>query len=151
METAQKKGMSKGCLVALIVVGALIVIMLLGMATCWYYRNDLMKFAGTAAINQVKARVAEAPPEGIDTVQFNALVDAFVAKVNDQKDIDMQEYSQVLQTAQYVAGEKELDSALVKRLENSLATYLPELKALQKAPAPEEEENLQPEEPSEDE
>lgn len=141
MEAAQKKGMSKGCLVALIIVAAVVVLVAIGMGTCWYYKDDLMKMAATTAINELKTKIAEAPPEGVDTVYFNALADGFSAKMKDDDKIDMVKYSGLIQTLQDAARGAALDADMVEQVERGMTSYYPELEEIQKAESSEEMEN----------
>ena len=134
MEPAQKKGMSKGCLVAIIVAASLVVLLLILFATCWYYKDDLMKMGGVTAVNTLKTKIAENPPEGVDTVYFNAVADAFNARMKDDPQIDVVKYQEFFQTVQYASGRKEIDAELVERAEQAMFSYYPELKDEIKSP-----------------
>jgi len=138
MEAAQKKGMSKGCLVALIIVAAVVVLVAIGMGTCWYYKDDLMKMAATSAINELKTKIAEAPPEGVDTVYFNALADAFSEKMKDDEEIDLAKYSGFIQTLQDAAKRTELDATAVEAVARGMIDYYPGLKEIKPAESSEE-------------
>jgi hypothetical protein len=133
MESAptQKKGMSKGCLVAIIVAASLAVLLLILAVTCWYYKDDLVKMAGTAAISSIKTKLAENPPEGVDTVYFNAVADRFNQLQDEQKEVDLVKYQEFLQTMQFVAGQKELDADLVDRAVKAMIAYYPELRGIE--------------------
>jgi len=131
MEPAQKKGMSKGCLVAIIVAASLVVLLLILFATCWYYKDDLMKMGGVTAVNTLKTNVAENPPAGTDTVYFNAVADAFTARMKDDPEVDMVKYQEFFQTVQYAAGRKDVDAALVDRAIQAMIGYYPELREIQ--------------------
>ena len=64
MENTQSKGMSKGCLIGLIVGGILVVIIAIGLTTCWIYKDDLVKnmkalididmLSGAAVVKQIE-------------------------------------------------------------------------------------------------
>ncbi len=49
MENPQSKGMSKGCLIGLIVGGIIVVIIAVGLTTCWIYKEDLAKMGPEGA------------------------------------------------------------------------------------------------------
>ncbi|MBN1212747.1 MAG: hypothetical protein JXA92_09240, partial [candidate division Zixibacteria bacterium] len=77
MEGNQKKGMSKGCLVGIIVAAVILVIIIIAGITCYVYKDDLAKMGVVTVINGFKTNLVENPVEGVDTTQFNAMADAF--------------------------------------------------------------------------
>ena len=126
MEGNQKKGMSKGCLIGLIVAGVIIVLIVVGLITCWVYKDDLAKMSIVTVINGFKTELAGQPVEGVDTVQFNALTDAFITKFNEDK-IDYTKYTDFLQKLQTMASTKEITADEVTNLEQMMVDYYPDL------------------------
>ncbi len=126
MEPTQKKGLSKGCLVALIIAGVLLVIIIIAGVTCWYYKDDLARMATGTAIDGIKTTVAENPPEGVDTVQFNALTDAFMVKLNEGQ-LDYEKYGVFMQAIQGVVGDEEITAEEADRLCDAMIDYFPDL------------------------
>ncbi len=126
-EVVKKQGMSKGCLVGLIVVGVLLILIIAISITCWVKREDLAKFGAATVVSQMKERIAKEPPSGIDTVQFDAVSDAFVARVKEAK-LDPQKFSAFMSEIQAIAKDDKVDSAEAVKFMNAVYDYFPELK-----------------------
>jgi len=143
MEGNQKKGMSKGCLVGLIVAGVILVIIIIAGITCYVYKDDLAKMGVVTIINGFKTEMATNPIEGVDTVQFNAMADAFVTKFNEEE-IDYEKYAAFFQQIQLMMEDKEIDAEETDELKRLMANYYPDLEEY--LPAPEMPDTLFPEE-----
>jgi hypothetical protein len=126
MEQQAKKGMSKGCLVGLIVAGALIVLGIIAVVIIYMYKDDIVKFGVRTVAVSVKSEVAAAPPEGVDTVQFNALVDQFVLKL-DSEDRAAEEYASFATLGGEIMQDKKIDAEEVAEIEQAMVTMYPEL------------------------
>jgi len=83
-DQVQKKRMSKGCLVALIIVGILIIAVVVGGIVCYANRDKLVKFGAVTIIEQVKQHVATDPQPGVDTVAVNAVADGLKEHIQQQ-------------------------------------------------------------------
>jgi hypothetical protein len=131
MEQVQKKGMSKGCLVALIIVGALLLIVVIGALSCWFYRVELARMGAVTMMNQVKQMVAENPPQDMDTAQFNSLVDGFVGRLEEDeiadKDTSLMKMAEFMQVMQGVVEDKAVDESDIDQLRNTMVSFYPEL------------------------
>ncbi len=126
-EVAKKQGMSKGCLVGLIVVGVLLILIIAISITCYVKREDIAKFAAVTVVNSVKQMVATDLPPGTDTTQFNAISEAFVKKLNESP-LDSDKYGAFMREIQSIPGDKKVDSAEVVVFINAIYNYFPELK-----------------------
>lgn len=92
---AEGKGMSKGCMVALIVAGAILVLIIASVVVCYVYMDDLAKTTMKNYVPRVKTLIAEQPPVGLDTAQFNTLADTFLARF-DADSLNAQQYGHVV-------------------------------------------------------
>ncbi len=126
MEDVQKKGMSKGCLIGLIVAGVLLVIIIIAGITCYIYKDDLAKMGLVTIINGVKTEITTHPVEGVDTVQFNALADVFITKFNESE-LDYEKYAAVFPQLQAMMSDKKVDAEEVEALKEMMVNYFPEL------------------------
>ena len=108
METTPRKGISKGCLVGLIVGAALVVILITFIVLVYVFRGSLVKAGAAATIREVKTLLAKAPPDGVDTVQFNSLADAFVDRVNLENDDQFEALSGVMTQMYGVVKDKQV-------------------------------------------
>jgi hypothetical protein len=134
MEQVPKKGMSKGCMVALIVGGVLLLLVIIAAVTCYMKREDLAKFGATTIVTSLKTELRQHPIETIDTARFFALSDAFAAKLRTDS-LDYNKYSRFMTTVQSALADKKLDSAEVGMLEEAIVTYYPDLESMVR-PAP---------------
>jgi hypothetical protein len=130
MENAQGKGMSKGCLVALIIAGSLLVVVIILMVTCYIYKDDLAKMAANTLVNGLKVELAKYEYPDVDTVQFNSLADAFVDRLEEEKPLNFQTYSEFMGTLQTVMGDKKFAADEVEVVQEAFVQYYPELKEL---------------------
>ncbi len=128
-EEIQKKGMSKGCLVALIVVGVLVLLVIIAGVTCYFKKDDLVRYGMATMVNSVKIKLSESPATGIDTARVNAISDAFVEKLNESE-IDYDKYGRFGQTVQGLMTDKEIDSAEAELFVGAMIDYFPELEQL---------------------
>jgi hypothetical protein len=126
-EVAKKQGMSKGCLIGLIVVGVLLILIIAISITCYLKREDLAKFGAATVVNGLKEMVAKEPPQGIDTTKFDAVSDGFLKKLKESK-LDGEKYKNFMTEIQSIASDKKVDSAEAVQFMNAIYDYFPELK-----------------------
>ncbi len=129
MEVQAKKGMSKGCLIALIVVGVLVLLLVIVGITCYLKREDLAKYGAVTLINSVKTELNNNPVEGVDTVRVNAVAEAFVEKLQDSK-LDFEKYGQIMQSIQAIMTDKTVDSDEAEDFVQAMIEYFPELEEM---------------------
>ena len=125
----EKKGMSKGCLVALIVVGVLLVMIIAAVAVCYWKKDELLKAGTNAMINSIKTELQSNPVEGADAERFNRVADAFMARM-DSTDIDLQKYGAFAQEVQAVMQDKVIEPEEVEDMIQSMVQYFPELESI---------------------
>ena len=128
MENAPGKGMSKGCLVALIIAGAIAVVVIILMVTCYIYKDDLAKMAAGTLVNGLKSELAKYAYPDVDTVQFNALADDFMERLEEQEPLDFQTYGVFMGTLQSVMSDNKFASDEVAHVQEAFVQYFPELK-----------------------
>lgn len=126
MEQPKKQGMSKGCMVGLIVGGIILVLILVALVTCWYYKEDIMKMGAATAVRGLQTQLVENAPEGVDTTQFKALTEAFVQKVNAEK-LDPEKYADFFSTVQELMRKDTITVDDVRAIEDAMIMYYPEL------------------------
>lgn len=137
MENAPKKGMSKGCLILLIVGSAIVILAILGALTCWYFKDDLAKMGSSTLVNGLKTELGTSDFEDVDTVQFNAMADAFMAKMNAEDPLDWDRYALFMGAIQNVMEDKSFGADEVPIIEDAFIMYYPDLEIM--LPAPPEE------------
>ena len=129
MEQPQKKRMSKGCMVTLIIVLVILVMVIAAAITCWMKKDDLAKYAAQTVIQSVKTQVAEGTAEGIDSVQVNAVTDAFIIKLSESE-LDYEKYQVFFQKIQPLSTDDQVDAAEVAVMMDAMIEYFPELEKL---------------------
>ena len=137
METTPRKGMSKGCLVGLIVTTALVVIVIAGVILIYVFRGSFVKFGAATSVREVKILIAKAPPDGLDTVQFNALADAFVDELKQDENAQFQPLAVLVQQMLDVVKDKKVTREEAKTTGAAMIGMYPDLVKYW-APKPEE-------------
>jgi uncharacterized protein YejL (UPF0352 family) len=128
-EEVQKKGMSKGCLIALIVVGALVLLLVIAAIVCYAKKDDLARYGAATLVNGVKTELHKNPVEGVDTTQINVVAAAFLEKLNESK-LDYNKYGRFMQSIQPILEDKKVDSVEAEKFIQAMVEYFPELKEL---------------------
>lgn len=130
MEEAKKPGMSRGCLVALIIGASLLLIVIIATVTCWYYKDDLLKMGGTQMLNNVKQRVAEGQVPEIDSTQFNAVADSFIVILKQDEEFDLKGFGEFIVKTQKQGTADEIDAQDVEMVMEAMIEFYPELEGM---------------------
>lgn len=138
MENAKKGGMSKGCLVGLIIAGILIVIAIVAVVLIYMYKDEMVKVGATTMTNEVKRMVAENPPEGYDTVAVNAFADAFNEKITADTTLNLQSLGLWIQQLQPLIEDKEVSASDLETIADGMVRMYPELEDARPMEAPAE-------------
>jgi hypothetical protein len=137
-DLAAKQGMSKGLKIGLIVGGCIIVLIAVLIGACFYYMDDIVKMGAVTFVDKAKTTIAANPAEGVDTLQVNAVADAFVKKLNADEAADVEGLGQFVQSLQYLVDKETIDKAETEAFMKAMTDYYPELEELA-APAVSEE------------
>lgn len=124
-----KKRMSKGCLIALIVVGVLLLLVIIAGITCYLKKDELVKYGTTAMVTSIKTKLNDNPVAGVDTVRVNAIADAFIEKMNESE-VDYAKYGPLSGKLQGFMSDEEIDSAEAEQFMQAMIEYFPELEQL---------------------
>ncbi|UCD64398.1 MAG: hypothetical protein JSW34_02885 [Candidatus Zixiibacteriota bacterium] len=125
----KKKGMSKGCLIALIIGIVFVVLVIAAALTCYLKREDVAKFGASTVLTSIKTMVADQGTPGVDTVRFNAVVDNFMEKL-DAEPLDGERFSEFFTEIQPVPSDGAVDSLEAQMVLEAMFNYYPELKDL---------------------
>lgn len=124
-------GLSKGCLIGIIIASALLFLVIVTGVTCYVYRDDLAKWAATFSVEGLKGEVAK-NPEVVDTAKFNLFVDVFIVRVKADT-LDKTRYADFMLAMQPLPKwleDKKLDSAEIMKFSDALVNYFPDLDSL---------------------
>ena len=146
---AEGKGLSKGCMVGLIVGGVIVVLAIIAGITCYMNLDELAKTGITTTISEVSRLASESPQEGVDVEQFKILCDKFNHTVKTDSTFTIATSGQILQSATAVIEDEITDADEARMLIDEMIAMYPELAEF--APAgPEEEQELDSTEITED-
>ncbi len=135
MEESKRQGLSKGCLIGLIVAGALLLLVIIIGVTCYVKRDDLMKFGVAQLMNSMKVEVATQQIPGVDTAQFNGIADAFIAKLNSSE-MQYLEYQKFMTVLQKATTDRNIDSTEIYQLVDAMVAYYPDLESMRLSEQP---------------
>ncbi len=111
------------------------------------YKDSFVKMGGATIAGEVKRLVAEAPPEGCDTVAVNAFTDAFTARLNQEEQLDLQGIALWMQQVQPLIDDKEISASDLESITDGMVRLYPELESLRPGPVGGTSENLESEMP----
>jgi ABC-type transport system involved in cytochrome bd biosynthesis fused ATPase/permease subunit len=124
-----KKRMSRGCLIALIVVGVLLLLVIIA-GILWCLKGEQMIKNSTATqVTGFKTELNDNPVAGVDTVRVNAVADAFIEKLNESE-VDYARYGRFVQALQALQSDEEIDSVRAEQFVQAMIEYFPELEEL---------------------
>jgi hypothetical protein len=121
-------GLSKGCLIGIIIASSLLFLAIVTGITCYVYREDLAKWAASYSMNGLKGEAAK-HPEILDTARFDSFVDSFAVRLKERP-FDAVAYSSFMGAMQPVPKwieDHKLDSAELNSVFDAMVTYFPDL------------------------
>ncbi len=127
MEAQSKKGMSKGCMVGLIVGGVLVLLVIVAGVTCYMKKDDLFKFGAVAIVEQIKQSALNNPQSGVDAEMLESLSDKFAELLNNADSVDYDQVGLFVQTIQNLAADEVVDSVEAKQFMGAMIALFPEL------------------------
>ncbi len=132
---APKKSMSKGCLIAIIVAIALLLLVGAFVYIAIENKTDVVRYGTSMTLNTTKVMLVESNLEGVDTVVFNKAIDDFnILLYADTATLDILAdslrfiaISNVFSFTQTVVADKKIDSSEVTNLIEILVAKYPDL------------------------
>ena len=129
MEQVPKKGLSKGCMVALIIGIVLLVIVIALSITCYLKRDAVIKWGTQSALTMVKTEIGKTPVPGVNADKFGIIVDSFLTRMQGEP-LDYQKYQLFVPVLQKLGADKVVDRGEVKELVDAAVAYFPDLAPL---------------------
>lgn len=126
MGQLEKKGMSKGCMVGLIVGIVLVVIVLGGGLVCWHYKDAIVKVGVVTMAQGIKGELNKNPVNGVDTVRVNKVTDAFLAKL-ETDEAQLEQLSVFAQSVQTLMADQIVDAEEADQFVQLMIDFYPEL------------------------
>ena len=126
-QQAPKKGMSTGCLIA-IIVGVVILVFIAGMV---YYtisnKDQVMKFGVATLLTSSKQIVVESNIEGIDTVYYNAIIDNFNTQLYADTSMHIENIAKSFENIRLTIEDQKMDGDEVNSLVDALIEIYPDI------------------------
>jgi len=130
LPSEKKKGMSKGCLVALIVVIVLVVIVVGAGLVCWWKKDAILKASTAAMVRAIDTELVENPVPGVDTVAVDKVTEAFITRLNQDEKMDLQRFQAFASEIQLIMADKKVDADEADHFVALMVEYYPELQTL---------------------
>ncbi len=131
-QPVQKSGMPRGCLIALIIAGILIVLMAALVGVCYFNKDKFMKWSVRTGVAYAQEELSK-NPVGIDTVKFNALANGFMQQL-ETAEISDEQFAKLGPVFQQVIADKKIDTDDVHKLSDAMVTLFPALESLRMTP-----------------
>lgn len=128
-EATQKKGLSKGCLIGLIVAGVVLVMIIIAAVVVYVYKDDIARFGANTVVTSIQDQVAQNPIPGIDSAGFADVCGAFSEKLKTEP-VDGIKYQAFFQKVQAIIADKKVDSLEAIMFMDAAFEYFPELEDL---------------------
>jgi tape measure domain-containing protein len=103
----EKKGMSKGCLIALIVGLVILFIIVAAGVVCYVYRDELGDMFLTKMTDKISVDIKANLPEGVSSDDVDKTIDDFKKAFKDGK-IDQAEIQKISETVQKAFEDKKI-------------------------------------------
>ena len=100
-----KKGMSKGCLIALIICAIIAVIIIAMAVVCYVYKDELIEAGLNTMTETLSAEIVKDLPEGVTELDVNNLMTEFKQAIKEQK-VDQFELQNLSSTFQQIMDDK---------------------------------------------
>jgi hypothetical protein len=111
----EKKGMSKGCMIALIIVAILVVIVIVGGILIYMYRGEIAEFGLGTLAETIATEIKNNLPEGYTAEDVDRIVADFKQAIKDKK-IDQGEIQSIGNLFQEVFEDKQIDQEEAKEI-----------------------------------
>jgi|GEM_PF-945149 len=126
-----KKGMSKGCLVAIIIVGAIILIAAIGIGYICMNPEKALRAGVSVMFSGMVTELRNNPVEGVDTDQFEKVTKAFTAKLDGElTDAEMQRIGAFMQKAGELGGNPPYSRRQIQGLLDGMVVVYPDLEEM---------------------
>ncbi|HEX2897576.1 MAG TPA: hypothetical protein VHP63_05955 [candidate division Zixibacteria bacterium] len=129
MPQPEKKGLSKGCTVALIIGGVAVVLIAAVIIVLVMKGKDVAKWAFVQAIENEKTMIMQSQIPGIDTVAVNSVADGFKQKL-ESPDFDFQQVMSFQGFVQQYATDNKVDSLEAVSFVDAMVECYPDLESL---------------------
>lgn len=125
-DQTEKKKMSKGCMIGLIVGGVFVAMVAVAAITCYMKKDDIARYGISALLESIKISVQAGEIEGVDAERFTQMVDAFKVKL-EAEPLDYAKFQRFAQSIQSMADGEGTSKEEIDALMEAMVEYFPEL------------------------
>lgn len=122
----EKKKMSKGCMIALIVVGIIVLIVIAASVVCYVKRDEIAQAVMDKSQQWVTAQIKENIPEGYTEAQVDETIGNFFGAVKNGA-ISEAQLKKITGEFQTMASDKKIDSEEAGKLLEEMKKMLSEI------------------------
>ncbi len=125
-DQVEKKKMSKGCMIGLIVGGVFVAMVAVAAVTCYMKRDDIARYGVSTLLESLKTKVNAGEVEGVDAERFSIMTDAFIVRL-EADSLDYTKFQRFGASIQSMAAAEETDKEEVASLMDAMVEYFPDL------------------------
>lgn len=114
-----KKGMSRGCLIALVVFAVILVIVIAMSIVCYVKRDSIMEWGVLQISDQMQREITADPPEGITKEEVDSVFNQFNQAVKEKK-VDPADMQSLTVMIQEIMKDKKVDHEEALRFMNAM-------------------------------
>ena len=123
LKTEPKKGMSRGCLVGLIVVGVLAIIVIGAGIVCYVYQDELLEFGLEKSTDMIALEIKANLPEEYTEAEIDELFDKFRQAIKN-KEINPDTIQKLMMQFQSYVEDKKIDVDEARKLVEEIKELL---------------------------
>ncbi len=132
---AKSGGLSKGCLIGIIIASVVLLLVIATIGFCWYNKDKIVRWGAVYSANEIKAEISR-HPEMADTTRFNSFVDGFVSRLaaDSLDDARIQNLAVLMQPLTTWGADKKLDTAEIQKISDAMIAFYPDLGSMRPIP-----------------
>jgi|WetSurMetagenome_2_1015567.scaffolds.fasta_scaffold157483_3 hypothetical protein len=108
--SGENKGMSKGCMIVLVIVSSIILLIIALSIVCYVKKDSILEWGLVKMTTETEAQVVAAPPDSVTAEQIHSITANFTQKLKDKK-INTAELSRLALFYQEIWKDKKIDTA----------------------------------------
>ncbi|MBD3256847.1 hypothetical protein GF377_00345 [candidate division GN15 bacterium] len=120
-------GMSKGCVVGLIIVGVLAILVIALGVVCWVYKDDMARMPINAVLTQMNTHLDENEVAGVDPDAFQEMSDEFRSRIEQEENLFNDRYGVFMTAIQDLASKSEFNAEDYQTVTEAMVGYYPDM------------------------
>jgi flagellar basal body-associated protein FliL len=117
--TEPKRGMSRGCLITLIIVSVLLILVIAMSIVCYVKRDSIFQWSLVQVAEQAEKEMVSDLPDSVTADDLHKLISDFKTAVKEKK-VDQQEMQKIVFLYQEIWDDKKIDKDEAKKFLDEL-------------------------------